>query len=131
IPQEKSNAVSGMVNFMRNIGSSVGTSMVTTVIARRSQYHQSVLIGHITSQNPTFLNIVNGLTNRLSQSGSSFTEAQMQARARLYRSAQDQAATLAYIDVFWILFVAAAIMIALSFALKKNVPGAGSEAAVE
>src|SRR5262249_7365365 len=32
IPQEKSNAVSGMINFMRNIGSSVGTSMVTTVI---------------------------------------------------------------------------------------------------
>ena len=30
IPAEKGNSVSGMVNFMRNIGSSVGTSMVTT-----------------------------------------------------------------------------------------------------
>jgi DHA2 family multidrug resistance protein len=129
VPQEKGNAVSGMVNFMRNMGSSVGTSMVTTVIARRSQYHQSVLIGHITSQNPAFLNTVNSLTNRLTHAGSSFTEAQMQAHARLYQAAQRQAATLAYIDVFWILFVAAAIMVGLSFVLKKNVPGAGAEAA--
>src|SRR5262245_23205413 len=37
IPAEKSNMISGLVNFMRNIGSSVGTSMVTTMIARRSQ----------------------------------------------------------------------------------------------
>jgi DHA2 family multidrug resistance protein len=131
IPQEKSNAVSGMVNFMRNMGSSVGTSMVTTVIARRSQYHQSVLIGHMTSQNPTFLNTVTSLTDRLTQSGSSVTEARMQAHASLYRAAQNQAATLAYIDVFWILFVAATIMIALSFVLKKNAPGAGAEAVVE
>ena len=36
MPAEKSNAVAGMVNFMRNMGSSVGTSMVTTLIARRS-----------------------------------------------------------------------------------------------
>ena len=30
IPPEKGNSVSGLVNFMRNIGSSVGTSLVTT-----------------------------------------------------------------------------------------------------
>ena len=41
IPPEKGNSVSGLVNFMRNIGSSVGTSMVTTMLARRAQFHQS------------------------------------------------------------------------------------------
>src|ERR1700751_2100047 len=40
IPQEKSNAVAGLVNFVRNMGSSVGTSAVTTVLARRAQGHQ-------------------------------------------------------------------------------------------
>ena len=40
IAPEKNNAVAGLVNFMRNMGSSVGTSMVTTLIARRSQFHQ-------------------------------------------------------------------------------------------
>ena len=52
IPPEKNNAVSGMVNFMRNIGSSVGTSIVTTLLARRAQFHQEILIGHIRAGNP-------------------------------------------------------------------------------
>src|SRR5213594_2350679 len=55
IPEEKSNAVSGMVNFMRNIGSGVGTSIVTTMIARRSQYHQTILVGTVTPDSSTFL----------------------------------------------------------------------------
>ncbi len=114
IPEEKSNAVSGMVNFMRNIGSGVGTSIVTTMIARRSQYHQTILVGNVTPDSSTFLNTVNGLTDRLTQSGSSLDQAQMQAHARLYQSAQSQAAALAYIDTFWFLGVAAAIMFVLS-----------------
>jgi hypothetical protein len=41
----------------------------------------------------------------------------------LYRSAQNQAAALAYIDTFWILSVIAVTMFAASFLLKKNQPG--------
>src|ERR1700730_7484881 len=39
VAPEKGNSVSGVMNFMRNIGSSVGTSMVTTLLARRAQFH--------------------------------------------------------------------------------------------
>ena len=38
LPAEKTNAAAGLMNFMRNIGQSVGTSVVATLIARRSQY---------------------------------------------------------------------------------------------
>src|SRR5579863_8646827 len=44
IAPEKNNSVAGIINFMRNMGSSVGTSMVTTLIARRSQFHQARLV---------------------------------------------------------------------------------------
>src|ERR1700729_2194578 len=47
IAPEKNNAVAGIVNFMRNMGSSVGTSMVTTLIARRSQFHQARLVQNV------------------------------------------------------------------------------------
>jgi DHA2 family multidrug resistance protein len=132
IPPEKSNAVSGLINFMRNMGSSVGTSMVTTMIARRSQYHQTVLVGNASLQNPTFLNAVDALSGTLTHSGLGAVEAQRLAHERLYQTAQNQAATLAYIDTFWILGVVSVIMFILSFALKKNVPGqsGGAEAAV-
>jgi DHA2 family multidrug resistance protein len=123
MPAEKSNMVAGMINFMRNIGSSVGTSMVTTMIARRSQFHQSVLVSKATQDSPTFLNTVNALTEKFTQSGLSVQDAQVHAHAVLYRSAQNQAAALAYIDTFWILSVIAVTMFAASFLLKKNQPG--------
>ena len=52
MPPEKSNSVAGLVNFMRNIGSSIGTSMVTTLLARRAQVHQMYLVAHVTSGQP-------------------------------------------------------------------------------
>jgi DHA2 family multidrug resistance protein len=131
IPAEKTNAVAGMINFMRNMGSSVGTSVVTTVIARRSQFHQTRLVGHASAGTPTFLNTVNGLTGRLTSFGVSPPDAQRRAYARIYRIIQAQAATLAYIDVFWILAVCASVMFFMSFLLARNDPRAGgAEAAV-
>jgi MFS transporter, DHA2 family, multidrug resistance protein len=130
MPAEKNNAVAGMINFMRNMGSSVGTSMVTTVIARRSQFHQTVLIGHTAPGNQNFSNLIAGMTQRLVHSGISLHDAQVRVHAQLYRAVQAQAATLAYVDMFFILAVGAAIMFCLSFLLKKNHPGAGGELAV-
>ena len=131
IAPEKNNAVAGIVNFMRNMGSSVGTSLVTTLIARRSQFHQERLVEYARPDNPNFQNAVNGLGQRLAHSGLATHEAQMQAYARIYQGLQAQAASLAYIDTFMVLAVGAAIMFCLAFALKKNDPGGGGEVAVE
>src|SRR5216684_3465757 len=125
ISPEKNNAVAGIVNFMRNMGSSVGTSMVTTLIARRSQFHQARLVQNIRVDNPNFVNSANGLAQHLGASGVGRHEAQVTAYARIYQSLQAQAASLAYIDTFMVLCVGAAIMFCLAFVLKKNDPGAG------
>jgi MFS transporter, DHA2 family, multidrug resistance protein len=130
MPAEKNNAVAGMINFMRNMGSSVGTSMVTTVIARRSQFHQTVLIGHSAPGNQNFGTLIAGTAQRLIHSGMSLHEAQVRAYAQVYRAVQAQAATLAYVDMFFILAVGAAVMFCLSFLLKRNNPRAGGELAV-
>jgi DHA2 family multidrug resistance protein len=131
IAPEKNNAVAGIVNFMRNMGSSVGTSLVTTLIARRSQFHQHILVSYTRPDNPNFQNSLNGLTQYLIHSGLSAHEALAQAYARIYQLVQAQAATLAYVDTFMVLSVGAAIMFFLTFVLKKNDPGGGGgEAAV-
>jgi MFS transporter, DHA2 family, multidrug resistance protein len=130
MPAEKSNAVAGMVNFMRNIGSSVGTSMVTTLVDRRSEYHQSVLVSHTTLGSQSFQNLINGSTQLYIHSGMSPPDAQHRAYASVYQAVQAQSATLAYIDTFMVLSVISAIMFVLSFVLKKNDPGTGGEAAV-
>jgi MFS transporter, DHA2 family, multidrug resistance protein len=130
IPSEKNNAVAGIVNFMRNMGSSVGTSIVTTLIARRSQYHQEILGGYAALGNPNFENSVNGLAHRLAQSGLGAHEAKMSAYARIYQGLQAQAGALAYVDTFMVLAVGASIMFFLSFILKKNDPGGGGHVEV-
>ena len=130
VPAEKGNAVSGLVNFMRNIGSSVGTSMVTTMLARRAQFHQSVLTYHATNYDPAFRNQLQGLSQQLMHSGATPPDAQAAAYGRLYQSVLVQSQTLAYIDTYMVLAVAASIMFVLTFVVRKNDPGAGGEIAV-
>src|SRR5258706_7632800 len=80
LPAGKNNAAAGLMNFMRNIRQSVRTSAVTTLIARRSQYHQSRLRGY----NP-FAPVSEGtttITNRPMTSGLSAQARPTQARAR-------------------------------------------------
>jgi DHA2 family multidrug resistance protein len=128
MPPEKNNSIAGMVNFMRNIGSSFGTSMVTTLVARRAQAHQSYIVAHTTPGHQTFTDAVQSTAAYLTTAGLDATTAMHQAYRRLYRAVTDQASTLAYIDTFMILAGGAAIMFLLSFALKKNQPGAGEVA---
>jgi MFS transporter, DHA2 family, multidrug resistance protein len=131
IAPEKNNAVAGLVNFMRNMGSSVGTSIVTTLIARRSQFHQARLVEHARPDNPNFQNTVSGLADRFAHLGLGTVEAHNRAYAQIYQGLQNQAGSLAYVDTFMVLCVGAAIMFCLTFLLKKNEPGGGGRVAVE
>jgi len=130
VPAEKGNSVSGMVNFMRNIGSSIGTSIVTTMIARRSQYHQQILVGHVVSDAPQFRAALRGLTSSIRHSGLGATDARNQAIARFYGLVNQQAHVLSFMDTFWVLGLLCALMFFLAFFLKKNDPGAGGDVAV-
>jgi DHA2 family multidrug resistance protein len=130
IPPEKSNSVSGIINFMRNMGSSVGTSMVTTLLARRAQLHQAYLAAHATGYDPAFRNQVGGLARTLVHSGLSAPDARVQAYGRIYQSLLAQSQALAYIDTFMVLALGAGLMFLLSFILRRNNPAGGAEMAV-
>jgi len=128
---EKSNSVAGLMNFMRNIGSSIGTSMVTTLLARRAQTHQVYMAAHVTAGPSAYTQAAKALAARLALAGLDATHATSQAYGRIYREVILQATTLAYIDTFWILAVGAGVMFLLSFALRKNAPGGGRVLAAE
>ena len=130
MPADKSNSIAGLVNFMRNIGSSIGTSMVTTLIARREQFHQDILAAHTTLGKPAFILAAKAMTIRLAASGLDITRAKAQSYGRIYRGMIGQATTLAYIDTYWYLAIGAAVMFVLAFFLRKNTPGGGGEVAI-
>jgi DHA2 family multidrug resistance protein len=116
---------------MRNIGSSVGTSMVTTILARRAQFHQSVLASHATRFDPAFRSQLNGLSRQFVHTGATAPDAQRAAYGRLYQSLQVQSQTLAYVDTFMVLAVMAGIMFVLSFIVRKNNPAGGGPVVAE
>jgi DHA2 family multidrug resistance protein len=120
LPREKSNAVAGLVNFVRNMGSSVGTSAVTTILARRAQVHQVMLASHTSSGDPAFRDSATALADRLGRGGVGRPDSQ--ALSRIYESMRNQASTLSYIDAFWMLGIAAGMMFLLTFLLRKNNP---------
>ena len=126
LPPDKSNEISGLVSFTRNIGSSIGTSMVTTLLARQAQVHQVHLVGRTGSGDPAFAGMISGLTARLIASGVEASQASEQAHGLVYQLVIAQATTLAYVDTFRILAVGAGIMFLLSFALRRNDPGGGA-----
>ena len=124
MPAEKSGSVAGLVNFMRNMGSSVGTSMVTTLLDRRAQIHQNYLGANVAGGHWQLAQQVAGLTARLHAAGMDAVTAARQADAIVYRNVIAQATTLAYLDTFVYLAIGAAIMFFLAFLLRKNDPGA-------
>jgi DHA2 family multidrug resistance protein len=126
IPREKSNAVSGMTNLFRNIGGSVGISLVETVLAQRSQFHQARLGGNFSNYNPAFRDTVSSLAHKLGGSGPDSTQ---RAYGQMYGILQQQAASLAYIDTIWIFAGVCAVMVPFAFLMKKNTAGGPAPAA--
>jgi DHA2 family multidrug resistance protein len=121
LPREKNNSASGMINLFRNIGASVGISFVTTMLARRAQFHQTVLTAHATAYSNQFTSAIQG-TSRLFMAAGAVT-AQHQSYGQFYGSIVRQSTMIAYLDNFWMLGVSALAVIPFVFLMKRPPKG--------
>src|ERR1700758_2620584 len=125
LPRDKNNAASGLMNLARNIGGSVGISVVTTMLDRRSQVHLTDLSQNLSGSNPAFQNMMQGATQAMQAHGASQSGATQQAYAIMQATVQRQATMLSYIDCFWFLGVAIMLMIPAVFLMRKSKPHGG------
>lgn len=123
IAPEKNNAVSGIVNLSRNMGGDIGIALVTTLLARRSQIHQANLSVYADPFHQAYDARVRGVAAALQGRGVPQAESAHKAMATLYRMLQQQAYSLAYIDVLWLMGVGTLCMLPLLLLLRKNRPG--------
>ncbi len=121
LPRDKNNAASGLINLFRNIGASVGISFVTTMLARRAQFHQTALAAHANTFNPQFNAAVQGTAQAFAASGT--VAAQHSAYGTLYGSILREANMFAYLDNFWLLGIASLVMIPFVFLMKRPPKG--------
>jgi DHA2 family multidrug resistance protein len=125
IPKERTNYATGLFNLARNIGGSSGIATATTLLARRAQFHQTVLVAHLTPYDFRYREALAGAAATLRAGGSSTHDAALQAQGLIYGSMLRQANMLAFADAFWVMGTLFLLVIPLLFFVKKVKPAAG------
>jgi len=129
MPVQKNNQVSGLINFARNIGGSILISLTNAGVTELGQFHQNQMLKHLPPSSPNLQNEINALTSVFSRA-SGPANADHLAQGQVYNLMQQQAQTLAYRDMYFILCAAALLIVPLGFLLRKNKPGGGGEIAI-
>ena len=119
VPREKNNQVSGISNFMRNIGGGIGVSLLNNFISRQNQVHTTALVSHAQRSNPFFMRQWQGMTANLQASGLSAHEASHRALAQFSGSVQQQAGVLSFQSAFWVMGFTVMFLIPLPFIMKR------------
>ena len=119
LPKDKNNKASSLTNLFRNQGGSFGIAFVTTMLARRTEYHQSVLVAHTAPSNAPYQNLIQNLTNYFSTHGFTHADAAVHAQARAFDLLQRQATLQAGLDCFTILGWVVMLGVPLVFLIKK------------
>ncbi|QJW99100.1 DHA2 family efflux MFS transporter permease subunit [Frigoriglobus tundricola] len=131
IPLHLRGAAVGLFSLLRNEGGSVGTSVAQTVQERREQFHLLRLNDQLDPLNPALTEYLNGLQSALAPLiGDSVTARAMSAQI-LSDLRQQQAASLAYFDVFWVSAMIAIVLIAFVFLMRRSVAEKGAHLAAE
>ncbi|MFT4114290.1 DHA2 family efflux MFS transporter permease subunit [Silvibacterium sp.] len=129
LPREKSNQISGLINFVRNIGGSILISLTNAAVTERGYFHQNQLLKYLTPSSAPFQQRVNQLTGFFTGHNGAANANQL-AQGRIYNQLLSQSQTLAYVDVFYILCGASILLIPTAFLLRKNNPRAGAKTEV-
>jgi len=121
LPAEQRTEGAGLYNLSRNIGSSVGISVVNALLTTNTQVNHAELAAHVTAVNRAFDNPTIGqFWNPLTAAG----------RAALDAMVSQQAQIIAYIDDYKLLMIATLIVVPLLVVFKRPPSDAGADRAV-
>ena len=116
--REQMGGATGIYNLMRNLGGSIGISMATTLLARRAQVHQNVMVAKMTPYDPAFQQRLDALRQVLTPKVGA-SRAGQQALGILYKTLVAQATLLAFVDNFRLITVLAICCIPLAVFLRR------------
>jgi DHA2 family multidrug resistance protein len=122
LPNEQIGNAAGLFNLMRNIGGSIGISIVNTVVARHEQVHRVEMSGHINAANTTFQQLLNGTTAVTTNRGGS----PLQAYAIINGILAQQARLRAYVDDFQYIAAVCFLCVPIVFLLRKAIARKGA-----
>jgi DHA2 family multidrug resistance protein len=118
VSREQLGDATGLTSLVRNLGGSVGISLVTAMVTRGEQVHQALLVGNMSPYQAPFREELAMLQNSLATQSGSAT-AQHQAYAVMYQTLQQQAGLWAYVEVFRLLALVCLLCIPLILLFRK------------
>ena len=125
LSEKQAGIGSGVFNFMRNVGGSVGISAANTISQRHAQAHRYELLHWFSGANWIYQRTLFLRTQQLGMH-SGPRVASLRALQLTSQSLTNQASLWSYVDVFRYMFPVLAICVPGAFLLKKAKGGAGA-----
>jgi MFS transporter, DHA2 family, multidrug resistance protein len=116
--QEQMGNATGIYNLMRNLGGSFGIAAVTTIVARRAQVHQALMVGHMTPYDPAYTQQLAAAQHALTASSGSWL-AHERALGLLYNSLLQQSSLWAFVENFRLFGVLCLVCLPLVLLFKR------------
>ncbi len=120
IPAEKGSKASALFSLIRNLGGSIGISILLSYVSRHEQLHQNTLSERLSPGYPAYRNLLSHYTDAIMALGSTQAAAGMSALNRIYQQLLSQSAILAYCDAFRLLAVIILILAFLTLLMPRN-----------
>ncbi len=130
-PVHLRGAAVGLLALLRNEGGSVGTSMAQTIQERREQFHLSRLDDTLGQLNPHVQSFLERGQAFFMQHTGDPARSQQRAVQVLADLRQQQAASLAYFDVFWLCAALGVGLVFLVLLMKRSVAEKGAHVGAE
>jgi DHA2 family multidrug resistance protein len=120
IRKEEMGNATAIFNLLRNLGGSFGVAFVTTMLARRAQFHQVHLVEHLTPFNRNFQLYAPQISRTLQDKGVIPSLSDQGGLGLIYGEVVRQASMLSFNDVFYLLSTMMMFVLPLVLLMKKG-----------
>jgi DHA2 family multidrug resistance protein len=123
IRKEEMGNATAIFNLLRNLGGSFGVAIVTTMLARRAQFHQVHLVEHLTPFDRNFQLALPQISQILQDRGFIPSSLNQGSLNLIYNQLLREASMLSFNDVFQLLSIMLMLILPFVLLMKKGKEG--------
>jgi DHA2 family multidrug resistance protein len=123
VNKEQMGNATAIFNLLRNLGGSFGIAFVTTLLARREQFHQFRLVEHLTPFGRNFQTAVSQIQQFLQYQGFASPVPDQGVVGVIYNNLLQQAAMLSFNDCFFLVSIMMLLLLPFVLLMKKSGKG--------
>jgi DHA2 family multidrug resistance protein len=120
IKKEEMGNATAIFNLVRNLGGSFGVAFITTMLARRAQYHQARLVDHLDLFGRNMQQAIPQISEFLRHKGLPSPLLDQGSLGVIHRELLRQASMLSFTDAFYLITIITMLILLLVPLMKKG-----------